>query len=326
MCWYRDPTKTMPKVGVIGTGGWGKNHLRVFNELECLAAVCDMDASRAELYSKKYNVPGYRTVDEMLAKERLDAVTVCTPAPTHFAVASQTLSQGIHTFVEKPMTTTIEDAKKLIDVAKKSGRILTVGFIERFNPPITELKKLIDQGRLGEPILLEFHRENRRGSNVVDVGIVKDASVHDIDTACWLFNEEPRSVFARVGRILAPLKTEDFATILLGFSGQRTAFLLTNWVTPNRVRTLTAVFTEGVVDVDFVSQQTRMHEANGTTIPMRGVQEPLMLELKEFIAAIEEKRKPLVSGEDGLRTTRVAEAVLASSSSGAPIFLKEGGA
>lgn len=311
----------MPRVGVIGTGGWGKNHLRVFSELECLAAVCDMDGARADLYSKKYGVPAYRTVDEMLSKEELDAVTVCTPASTHFDVASKTLSRGLHTFVEKPMTTNSEDARKLIDLAKKADRILTVGFIERFNPPITELKKRIDEGRLGELILLEFHRENRRGSNVVDVGIVKDASVHDIDTACWLFNEEPKNVFARVGRILAPLKTEDFAAIMLGFSGQRTAFLLTNWVTPNRVRTLTAVFAEGVVNVDFVSQQTEVHEANGTTIPMRGVQEPLMLELKEFVAAMDEKRKPLVTGEDGLQTTRVAEAVLASSASGVPIFL-----
>ena len=311
----------MPRVGVIGTGGWGKNHLRVFSELECLTAVCDMDDARAEFYSKKYRVPAYRTVEEMLSKEKLDAVTVCTPASTHFEVASKTLSRGVHTFVEKPMTTNSEDARNLIDLAKKADRILTVGFIERFNPPITELKKRIDEGKLGELILLEFHRENRRGSNVVDVGIVKDASVHDIDTACWLFDEEPKSVFARVGRILAPLKTEDFAAIVLGFSGQRTAFLITNWVTPNRVRTLTAVFAEGVVDVDFVSQQTEVHEVNGTTIPMRGVQEPLMLELKEFVAAMEEKRKPLVTGEDGLQTTRVAEAVLASSASGVPIFL-----
>ena len=308
-------------MGVIGTGGWGKNHLRVFSELECLTAVCDMDGARAEFYSKKYRVPAYRTVEEMLSKEKLDAVTVCTPASTHFEVASKTLSRGVHTFVEKPMTTNSEDARNLIDLAKKADRILTVGFIERFNPPITELKKRIDEGKMGELILLEFHRENRRGSNVVDVGIVKDASVHDIDTACWLFDEEPKSVFARVGRILAPLKTEDFAAIVLGFSGQRTAFLITNWVTPNRVRTLTAVFAEGVVDVDFVSQQTEVHEVNGTTIPMRGVQEPLMLELKEFVAAIDERRKPLVTGEDGLQTTRVAEAVLASSASGVPIFL-----
>ncbi len=311
----------MTRVGVIGTGGWGKNHVRVLNELGALAGICDLDGSRMELFSKKYRVPGYNSIDEMVKTEKLDAVTICTPASTHFAIASKVLSDGLHAFVEKPMTTNSQDAEKLIEVAKEANRALSVGFIERFNPPITELKRLIEQGRLGEPILLEFHRENRRGDNILDVGVVKDASVHDIDTACWLFNETPKSVYARVGRILVPLEKEDFAAILLGFSGQRTAFLTTNWVTPNRVRTLTAVFTNGVVDVDFVTQQTSIHEEHGTTIPLRGTQEPLFLELKEFITAIEEKRKPLVTGEDGLSAIRIAEAALASSSSGVPIFL-----
>ncbi len=309
----------MVSVGVVGTGGWGKNHVRVLNEIGSLVAICDLDKSRMDLYSKKYRVPGYASIEEMSKKEELDAVTICTPASTHFGIASQTLAAGLHTFVEKPMTTTIADAEKLIEVAKSYNRTLTVGFIERFNPPITELKKTIAEGKMGELILLEFRRENRRGENIGDVGIVKDASVHDIDTARWLFAEEPKTIFARVGAVKS--KHEDFAAIVMGFSGRRTAFLTTNWVTPNRVRTLSAVFTGAVIDVDFVTQQTSIHEEHGTTVPTRAVQEPLTLELKEFVGAIQEKRKPLVTGEDGLRAIRIAEAVLASSSSGTPIYL-----
>jgi UDP-N-acetylglucosamine 3-dehydrogenase len=219
------------------------------------------------------------------------------------------------------MTTTIKDGETLIDAAKSANRTLTVGFIERFNPPITALKQMIKEGKMGAPILLEFHRENRRGENISDVGIVKDASVHDIDTACWLFGEVPRVVYARVGAMRVPLEHEDFATILLGFSGQKTAFLVTNWITPNRVRTLSAVFSGGVVDVDFVTQQTSIHEGAATTVPTRPFQEPLMLELKEFVTSIQEKRPALVTGKDGLNVIRVAEAVLASSSSGTPIYL-----
>jgi len=233
------------------------------------------------------------------------------------------LAEGVSTFVEKPMTTTARDGEMLIEAAKKAKKILTVGFIERFNPPITELKKMISESKIGDLILLEFHRENRRGANVSDVGIVKDASVHDIDTACWLFGEQPRSVFARVGVMYAPIEHEDFATIMLGFTGQKTAFLVTNWVTPNRVRTLSAVFSGGVVDVDFVTQKTSVHEGAATTVPQRPYQEPLMLEMKEFVSALQEKRQPLVTGEDGLKATRIAEAVLASSSSGTPIYLEE---
>jgi UDP-N-acetylglucosamine 3-dehydrogenase len=311
----------MTRIGVVGTGGWGKNHVRVFNELQCLGAVCDLDKARAEQFSKNFHVPGYTSLERMLKKEKLDAVTICTPASTHFAMASQALEAGMNVFVEKPMTTTAKDAEVLIQSAKKANRVLTVGFIERFNPPITDLKRMISEGKMGELILLEFHRENRRGENISDVGIVKDASIHDIDTACWLFGEEPKSVFARVGVQYAPLEHEDFATVLLGFSGQKTAFLVTNWVTPNRVRTLTAVFSGGVVDVDFVTQKTSVHEGEVTTVPTRQYQEPLMLEMEEFVAALREKRQPLVTGEDGLKVITVAEAVLASSSSGTPIYL-----
>jgi UDP-N-acetylglucosamine 3-dehydrogenase len=311
----------MTRVAVIGTGGWGKNHVRVLNELQSLAAVCDMNTERANSFAKNFHVPAYPSLEEMLKKEKLDGVTICTPASTHFAMASKALAAGLHTFVEKPFTTTVKDGEALIEGAKSANRSLTVGFIERFNPPITALKQMIAEGKMGEPILLEFHRENRRGENISDVGIVKDASVHDIDTACWLFGEVPKVVYARVGAMYVPLEHEDFATILLGFSGQKTAFLVTNWITPNRVRTLSAVFSGGVVDVDFVTQQTSIHEGAATTVPSRPVQEPLMLELKEFVTAIQEKRQPLVTGKDGLNVIRVAEAALASSSSGAPIHL-----
>ncbi len=311
----------MPRIGVVGTGGWGKNHVRVVNELHSLAAICDMNKERADSFSKNFHVPAYPSLDAMLKKEKLDAVTICTPASTHFSLASQALAAGLHTFVEKPMTTTIRDGEMLIQAAKDAKRTLTVGFIERFNPPITALKQMIAEGKMGEPILLEFHRENRRGENTSDVGIVKDASIHDIDTACWLFGEVPKVVYARVGAMYVPLEHEDFATILLGFSGQKTAFLVTNWITPNRVRTLSAVFSGGVVDVDFVTQKTNIHEGAATTVPTKPYQEPLLLELGEFVAALEQKRQPLVTGKDGLTVIRVAEAVLASSSSGTPIYL-----
>jgi len=295
--------------------------VRVLSELQCLAAVCDMNAERASAFSKNYRIPGYASIEEMLKNEKLDAVTICTPASTHFAMASKALAAGLHAFVEKPMTTNVKDGEALIEAAKRANRFLTVGFIERFNPPITALKQMIAEGRMGEPILLEFHRENRRGENISDVGIVKDASIHDIDTACWLFGEVPKVIYARVGAMHVPLEHEDFAAILLGFTGQKTAFLVTNWITPNRVRTLSAVFSGGVVDVDFVTQKTSIHEGAATTVPTVPFQEPLMLELRGFVSAIQENRQPLVTGRDGLNVTRVAEAVLASSSSGTPIYL-----
>jgi UDP-N-acetylglucosamine 3-dehydrogenase len=309
----------MVRIAVIGTGGWGKNHVRVLSELGSLVAVCDLDASRAAAYAEKFRVKGYSSVDELLERERPDGVTICTPASTHFEVASKVLRAGVNAFVEKPMTSTVKEAQDLIKEAESAKKILTVGFIERFNPAITELKKMITQGTLGRPILFEYHRENRRGENIVDVGVVKDASVHDIDTARWLFGEEPKTVYARVGSVMG--KNEDFATILLGFGEERTAFITTNWVTPSRVRQLSAVFEKAVVTLDFISQEIQVHEEAGTSVPKHTVQEPLMLELKEYAAAIAERRQPLVTGKDGLMVTRIAEAVLASSKTSSPIFI-----
>ena len=309
----------MVRIAVIGTGGWGKNHVRVLSELGDLVAVCDLDASRAASYAEKYRVKGYSSVDELLRKERPDGVTICTPASTHFAVASKTLKAGVNTFVEKPMTSTVKEAEDLIKEAEKAKKILTVGFIERFNPAITELKKMVANGTFGKPILFEYHRENRRGENIVDVGVVKDASVHDIDTARWLFGEEPKTVYGRVGSVMG--KNEDFATILLGFGDQRTAFITTNWVTPSRVRELSAVFEKAVVTLDFISQEIQVHEESGTKVPKHLFQEPLNLELKEFASAIAERRPALVTGKDGLMVTKIAEAVLASSKTSSPIFV-----
>jgi UDP-N-acetylglucosamine 3-dehydrogenase len=309
----------MVRIAVIGTGGWGKNHVRVLSELGNLVAVCDLDPTRAAAYAEKYRVKAYSNVDELLEKEKPDGVTICTPASTHLAVASKTLKAGVHTFVEKPMTSTVREAEELIKEAEKAKKILTVGFIERFNPAISELKKMITRGEMGRPMLFEYHRENRRGENIVDVGVVKDASVHDIDTARWLFGEEPKTVYARVGSVMG--KNEDFAAILLGFGDQRTAFIITNWVTPSRRRDLSAVFEKAVVTLDFISQEIRVHEEAGTRVPKHTVQEPLMLELKEYSAAIAEGRQPIVTGKDGLMVTRVAEAVLASSKTSSPVFL-----
>ncbi|MFN3622284.1 MAG: Gfo/Idh/MocA family protein, partial [Nitrososphaerales archaeon] len=147
------------KIGVIGVGSWGKNHLRVLSELGCLAAFCDINAERVKGYEKKYGVRGYCSVDEMLQKEVLNAVTICTPTITHGEVAKKTLNAGLHTFVEKPLTLSSTEGDELLEIAKKQGVILTAGYIERFNPAVSTLKALIMSGRIGEPLLLEFHRE-----------------------------------------------------------------------------------------------------------------------------------------------------------------------
>jgi UDP-N-acetylglucosamine 3-dehydrogenase len=298
------------KIGVVGAGGWGKNHLRVLSELEALAAFCDVDPEKLDFYAKKYRTHAYPRLDDMLENEALDGVTICTPTTTHGAVAAKTLERGLDTFVEKPLTYTSREGERLVRLAAAQGVVLAVGYIERFNPAVTELARILEGGGLGQPLLLEFHRENRWPATIRDVGVVLDTSVHDIDTARWLFKEEPESVFARVGKVIG--NHEDFAAITLAFGGQRTAFIASNWVTPKRVRQLTAVCTNGVGTVDFITQELRLDDAEGTRIPRIERKEPLMLELMNFLDAAEERGPPLTEGRDAVMTTRISELALES--------------
>lgn len=271
-------------IAVIGTGGWGKNHLRVLHEIGSLTAFCDMDQSRVKKFQDEYKVNGYQDLDNLLDKEDLDGVIICTPTSTHYEIAKKTISLGLHTFVEKPLTEFGNEGEKLVEQAKRKNVKLSAGYIERFNPAVKELKAMLKSGKLGKPILLEFHRENKLPTQIKDVGIITDTSVHDIDTARWIFESEPKMVFARAGQVLS--KNEDFAAIMLGFEKQKTAFITSNWITPKRVRQLIAVCTEGVATIDFVKQTLTIDNNEGTYSPKCIRQEPLKKELEGFIECI----------------------------------------
>jgi len=311
----------MVNVGVVGVGGWGKNHLRVLNDIGALSCFCDIDEDRIKVFKEKYQVRGYNSFDEMLRKENLDAVTICTPSATHYEVAKKSIESGLDTFVEKPLTYKSLEGEKLVQMAKKKGVILTVGFIERFNPAIMELKNFLRGGRLGEPLLLEFHRENLWTGRVKDVGVIMDTAVHDIDTARWVFEEEPRVTFARTGKILNEHEGPDFAAITLGFSDQKTAFIVANWLTPKRVRRLEVVCIKGIVTIDFITQELVIDSDEGTTIPRKKWEEPLFIELREFVNCVEKGSQPIVKGLDGVNVTKIAEASMISHETGSPIYL-----
>jgi UDP-N-acetylglucosamine 3-dehydrogenase len=309
----------MVKIAVIGVGGWGKNHARVLGELGALAAVCDADAARSKDIAGKNKAKPYTSVDEMLSSEQLDGCLVCTPTKTHAAVAKKVMEKGVNAFVEKPLAFSSQECEEMMQVAKKKKVILTAGYIERFNPAVSEAKKLIAEKKYGDPIMMEFHRENRMPLNIKDVGIIFDTSVHDIDTAMFLFDARPNVVFARAGKRVH--EHEDFATIMLGFGDQRVAVIASNWLTPKKVRTFSAVCTDGIITGDFLTQETRIDSAGEAIVPRRPFQEPLTLELKNFVESIEGKATPVVGAADATNVTRVAEAALLSSNTGSPIYL-----
>ena len=307
------------KIVQIGTGGWGKNHCRVLSEYGALSGICDSDVKRAEEFGKMYSVNYYNSVEKLIENESFDAAFVCTPTVTHSEIAKKLIENKKHVFIEKPMTYLSEDGQKLIEIANKNDVILTCGYIERFNPAVTTVKEFLKSKKYGELIRLEFYREHRMPQHIKDVGIIYDTSVHDIDTAMWLFSETPEVVFARSGKINH--EHEDFATIMLGFKNNKIATISSNWITPTRVRNFNAVCTDARIFSDFITQEIRIETDHGSKNHSGEKKEPLSLEIKNFIDAIEGKSEIIVKPQHAVNVTKIAEAALISSKKGIPIYL-----
>ena len=307
------------KIVQIGTGGWGKNHTRILSQLGVLVAVCDADSQKSKEYGEKYSVNHYESLDKLLATEEFDGAFVVTPTSTHTEITKKLLEAKKHVFVEKPMTYQSEDGEKLAKLAEKNKVILTCGYIERFNPAVDVVKQMVKDKKYGDLVMLEFHRENRMPLHIKDVGIIYDTSVHDIDTANWLFDDMPQVVFARAGKIKH--EHEDFASIMLGYKNDKVAIISSNWITPKKVRKFNAVCTDAIISSDFISQEIIVEKDEESETVQNEKQEPLLLEIQSFLGAIEGKNEQVVKSQEAVNVTKIAEAALLSSQKGIPIYL-----
>ena len=307
------------KIVQIGTGGWGKNHTRILSQLGVLVAVCDANSEKSKEYGEKYSVNNYESLDELLNSEDFDGAFVVTPTSTHTEITEKLLEAKKHVFVEKPMTYTSQEGEKLTRLAKKNKVILTCGYIERFNPAVDVVKKMVKEKKFGDLVMLEFHRENRMPLHIKDVGIIYDTSVHDIDTANWLFDDMPHVVFARAGKIKH--EHEDFASIMLGYKDDKVAIISSNWVTPKKLRKFNAVCTDAIISSDFITQEIIVEKDDETQTVQNKKQEPLLLEIQSFLGAIEGKNEQVVKSQEAVNVTKIAEAALLSSQKGIPIYL-----
>lgn len=309
------------RFGVIGTGFWGRNHARVLSELPetQLVAVCDLDATRGQSIAKRYEAEWHSRDEDLLRRRDIDAVCICTPTTTHATIALMAAENRKHLLVEKPIADNLDDAKKIVDTCSALGLKTMTGFIERFNPGTRRLKKLIEEGVLGDIVLAFARRVNRWPERVGDVGIIKDSAIHDLDLMRYLFEEEPVSVYARAGSV--GHRFEDYAEVMMRFSGIRTGFVEANWLTPHRVRTLTVTGREAIAEMDFMTQQVVVESVSEIVTKKQEWVEPLKLELQHFASSIREGREPAVTAEDGLRALKICDAVLYSAGTGEVVRL-----
>ena len=306
-------------VAVIGCGSWGKNHVRVYSELDCvdLLAVSDVNEHLVREIGEKYGVDWYIDSDNIFEREDVEAVSICTPTITHAEIALRAIEADKHTLIEKPMANSIDEAQQIISTARRRNVDLMVGFVERFNPAVTEAINIVSSKKIGEIILAHARRVSRRPLRIGDVGIIKDLAIHDIDVTLQLFKKEViRDVYAVAGSIAH--KFEDYANITIRFLGNKNVFIETNWLTPRKIRRLIVTGTEGTLNIEYIPQEITVENKVGSYSPFLTIEEPLRLELEHFVTSILQGIPPSPSGEDGLKALQVCEAALKSTQTHRP--------
>ena len=309
-------------VAVIGTGFWGKNHARAYKELEStnLVAICDVNAERAKNVANQFGVKAFTDSARMLRNEEIEAVSVCTWSTILAKEALKALKAGKHVLVEKPMAANVKQANKLLETADENGLHLTVGFLMRFIPGLQSIREAIESKKIGELVCATAKRVSQWPERIGDVGVVKDTAIHDIDVMRYITGQDPIAVYAKTGN-MRHRKFEDYAQIMLTYKDEKSAFIESNWLTPYKTRALIVTGSDAIMRLDYVTQELWIEDAKESLQPRYPIQEPLKLELQHFAECITEKKKPKITGADGVKALEIAEAALRSSARNRAIAL-----
>lgn len=318
----------MIKVGVIGAGSMGLQHARVYSGLPGvkLCAICDVDNARADTAAAKFGARPETDYRAMLKRWQLDAVSVVVPTTEHYQVAKEVIAAGVNLLVEKPLAANVARAEELVEAARQAGVKLAVGHIERFNPAVQELKRRVDSGMLGAISSVVAKRVGVVPPRVKDANVILDLAVHDIDILNYLFQKMPDYIAASAGRVLLTDRF-DHAEIFLRYGGAG-CFVLANWITPLKIRTLSVTGDSGHAELNYVTQKLEFYSTNvareyddfgdfvvrfgeaGRQIVQLDMVEPLRAEIENFLDAIANESPLLADGEIGVSVLRVVEEVL----------------
>ncbi len=300
------------RIGVIGVGHLGQHHARLYASLHGaqLVGVMDADDTRARAVAERH---GTRVFAELAALLReVDAVSVAVPTSQHHGVVMPCLKAGVHVLVEKPIASTVQEARDLVDAAKARGCVLQVGHIERFNPIIRAAR-----GYIRRPGFIECHRLSPFGERGTDVDVVLDLMIHDLD---MVLSFQPGAVEeVRAAGVPVLSANIDIANARLAFANGCVANLTASRVSTNRMRRLRVFQRDAYVAVDYQTRQgavCRRVDGQGgrpsiEAHPLQGSdEEPLKLELESFLDVVANRARPEVSGEDGTAALELAQQVI----------------
>ncbi len=326
----------------MGLGAMGRNHLRVLGELDGaeLVAICDQDEASLAAASRQRSLASYTSWEEMLDREKLDAAIVAVPTRFHLEAGLAALRRGLHVLIEKPIAANLEEARQLVATAKEHGLVLAVGHVERFNPAVRELQRRVAGDEIGRLYQLQARRLGPFPARIRDVGVVIDLATHDLDVMDHLASSEVQRLYAETEQRIHT-DHEDILNALLKFDSGVLGVLQVNWLTPTKIRELSALGERGLFVCNYLTQELTLYrnaevltgsdsrrqpravtEGESVSFPITA-SEPLKLEVQSFLEAVRGEGPIEVDGEAGLRALHLALALVRSAAESRVIFKDE---
>ena len=312
---------------MVGAGAFGRNHARVYRELEQqgeavkLAAVIDSDLARADAIASEYGARALGSVEQLVStRGEIQAASVAVPTIHHLEVARSLMEAGVDVLVEKPLASSLAEADALIGVAGCLGRVAQVGHLERFNPAVRATIPFITQ-----PMFFEAHRLSIFTPRSLDVDVVLDLMIHDLDVVLSLVNSPVKEIRA-VGLPILSSRV-DIANVRLEFESGCVANFTASRVSTERVRKLRFFQPKQYISIDYGRQDVLVFTVGGdgenlgkpsvnpqikVAKPPITAEEPLHAELKSFLEAVRRRSKPVVTLEEGRRALAVGLDIVAA--------------
>ena len=308
---YQDMKRKKIKVGVVGIGHLGNYHLQKYQKIESseIIAVADMFPDRAQKAANLYQCSYFEDYRAMIGK--VDAVSIAVPTSDHYKVARDFLTAGVDVLIEKPICATLDEADDLISLAEKKKLVLQVGFVERFNPAIMAVDKVIQK-----PLFIESHRLHPFFERGTDVDVILDLMIHDLDIVVKFVNSPVTAVEA-VG---VPILSDkiDIANTRISFSSGCTANITASRISAKTMQKMRFFSPEGYHSVDCQKREilslSKIKNEAGQQIVQNNIEvgshDPLEEEIRSFIEAVIHRSQPVVSGEDARKSLALAVEIL----------------
>jgi predicted dehydrogenase len=319
----------------------GRNHLRILSARDdCrLVAVADPVSDALDEAVVRTGATPFAEPLAMLAEADLDAVVIAAPTTAHLALALAAIDRGIAVLVEKPLAASVEEGRRIVAAARAGGVPVQVGHVERFNPAVLELGRLLDAGWLSTVYAITSRRAGPFPARIRDVGVTIDLATHDVDILSWIAGERPERVYAETAQRIHT-DHEDLLFGLLRFPSGAAGLIDVDWLTPAKRRQLVVVGEEGMFELDYLTQRLTFTKAPDVAHPRLisgyaptfegdlaelpvATAEPLAAELEAFLEVVRRGGRPIVDGEDGLWAVALADALLVAAAHGRPVDLSD---